>query len=122
MDDNNRHNDSTIRLDRVEQLRKLVQAGQGDHLVNYLLGVELNKVHDYAAAAEALERARQLNPRHSATWRHLGDALRLAGRHAEAMAIYREGITVAEETGELQTAKEMGVFLRKLEGARGGGD
>jgi hypothetical protein len=39
-----------------------------------------------------------------------------AGLTAEAAAIYRQGIQTAQTTGDLQTAREMRVFLKRLTG------
>jgi hypothetical protein len=48
--------------------------------------------------------------------RELGKAMGQAGLTAEAAAIYRQGIQTAQTTGDLQTAREMRVFLKRLTG------
>jgi hypothetical protein len=50
--------------------------------------------------------------------RELGKAKAMgqAGLTAEAAAIYRQGIQTAQTTGDLQTAREMRVFLKRLTG------
>jgi hypothetical protein len=45
----------------------------------------------------------------------LGRALERAGRRADAVSAYRKGLEVATRTGDLQTKKEIEVFLRRLE-------
>ncbi len=47
----------------------------------------------------------------------LGQSLTAAGDRTEAAASYRRGIAVAEGRGDKQAAKEMQVFLRRLEKA-----
>ncbi len=59
----------------------------------------------------------RLKPDYSAAHRGLGRALERAGRMAEAKAAYAKGLDVAARTGELQTKKEIEVFLRRLEKA-----
>src|SRR5438552_533334 len=49
-----------------------------------------------------------------AAYRGLGRALERAGRLDEARAAYRRGLEVARQTGDLQTGKEIEVFLRRL--------
>ena len=57
----------------------------------------------------------RLKPDYSAAHRGLGRALERAGRIAEAKAAYTKGLEVARTTGDLQTGKEIEVFLRRLE-------
>jgi len=59
----------------------------------------------------------RLKPDYSAAHRGLGRALERAGRRDEALAAYRKGLEVAARTGDLQTKKEIEVFLRRLESA-----
>ena len=63
-----------------------------------------------------------LEPGHPARYtiahRGLGRALERAGRREETRAAYRKGLEeAARRTGDLQTKKEIEVFLRRLETA-----
>jgi predicted RNA polymerase sigma factor len=62
-----------------------------------------------------------LEPGHPARYtiahRGLGRALERAGRREEARAAYRKGLEVAARAGDLQTKKEIEVFLRRLDTA-----
>jgi predicted Zn-dependent protease len=58
---------------------------------------------------------------YSAAWKLLGKALAEPGASVEAAEAYRSGIAAAERRGDKQAAKEMTVFLRRLEKATGGG-
>ncbi len=64
-----------------------------------------------------LERAVALEPDYSAAWKLLGKARLADGDEAGARAAYTQGIAVAERRGDLQAAKEMRVFLKRLERA-----
>jgi len=79
-----------------------------------MLGKEYAAAGDFAAATPHLEQAVALDPRYSAAYRELGVVLEKLGRDAEATDVFRRGIAVADETGDLQTAKEMTVFLKRL--------
>ena len=57
------------------------------------------------------------DPDYSAAWKLLGKARIACGDNEAAKAAYRQGITVAEKRGDLQAAKEMQVFLKRLERA-----
>jgi len=69
-----------------------------------------------AQLREALAR----DPRYSAAWKALGNALSEAGRDAEALETWRRGIAAAREKGDRQAEKEMTVFARRLEKKLGG--
>ena len=56
-----------------------------------------------------------LDPKHSAAWKLLGRALVESGQPADALIAYREGIAVAEAKGDKQAAKEMTVYVRRIE-------
>lgn len=87
-----------------------------DPLGHYMLGLEYARLRRPEDAANAFRRAADLNPDHTAAWRELGKALRDAGRPEEAVAAFETGLEVAARTGDLQTAKEIGVFLRRVRG------
>ena len=100
--------------EKITQLEKLLVADP-EPTGFFMLGKLYLDAERWADAANALEKALKLNPEYSAAWRLAGDAARKAGDNVRAAAIYRKGIEVAEARGDLQAAKEMGVFLRKLE-------
>ncbi|HCX32875.1 MAG TPA: hypothetical protein DHV08_04505 [Rhodocyclaceae bacterium] len=99
----------------VENLLELVGTPRDGALLRFSLGNEFLKAGEAAQAAVHLRAAVEKDPKYSAAWKLLGRALAEAGRAAEALAAYREGIAVAEARGDLQAAKEMKVFVRRLE-------
>ena len=96
-------------------LEALLVKGPDTALLRYSLGNEYLKQGDLDRAIEHLAAATRLNPRYSAAWKLHGKALQAAGRAAEAIAILEQGIQVAEERGDIQAAKEMGVFRRRAQ-------
>ena len=66
-------------------------------------------------SVEHLRSAVAQDAQYSAAWKLLGKALAATGARDEAMQAYRSGIAAAERRGDKQAAKEMGVFLRRLE-------
>ena len=60
-------------------------------------------------------------PRYSAAWKVLGKALHESGALTEAREAYREGIAAAEARGDIQAAKEMTVFARRIDKQLAGG-
>ena len=100
---------------RLEQFKELAEADPDDPVVHYGLGSEHLKLGEFAEAAAAFRKTIELQPDYSAAYRELGKALEKSNRREEAREIYRQGKEVATRKGDLQTAKEIDVFLRRLE-------
>ncbi len=101
-------------------LEQLLAKGRDDALLRFSLGGACLKEGDAAAAAEHLARAVEHDPGYSAAWKLLGRALVDAGRSDEAADAWARGIDAAEHRGDVQAAKEMRVFLKRLGKAEGG--
>lgn len=102
--------------EKIKQLEALLADDSEDSLGQFMLGKMYLDVDRPEEAAAALEKAFAIDPSYSAAYRHCGDAYRKSGDHEKAKDVYRRGIAVAEENGDLQTVKEMQAFLKKLEG------
>jgi predicted Zn-dependent protease len=103
-------------------LEQLLAGGRDDALLRFSLGNACLKEGDATAAAEHFSRAVAHDPAYSAAWKLLGRALADEGDRDGAAAAWQSGIEAAEARGDVQAAKEMRVFLKRLEKAAGGGD
>ncbi len=101
----------------VDNLEKMLAQGQDTALLRYTLGGEYLKAGDAASAVAHLAEAVRQDPHYSAAWKIYGKALSEAGRPDEARRVYEQGITTAEARGDIQAAKEMRVFLKRLKKA-----
>lgn len=99
----------------IDRLEKLLEQGQDGPMLRFGLGDAYLNADDPGAAAAHLRRAVEQKPDYSAAWKLLGRALAENGRGAEAADAFREGIRVAEAKGDVQAAKEMRVFLKRLQ-------
>lgn len=107
--------------DRIDTLLTMLRQGQDSALLRFSLGNEYLSHEKYDRAVEHFRAATELDRNYSAAWKMLGRALLHSGRGAEAIDVYRVGIEVAEANGDVQAAKEMTVFLKRLETSAGGG-
>ena len=98
----------------IDNFEAMLARGQDNALVRYGLGNEYLKLGQFTQAADHLQKAVAHDPNYSAAWKLLGKALVDAGRNDEAIRAYEEGIRVAEAKGDIQAAKEMAVFLKRL--------
>jgi Flp pilus assembly protein TadD len=106
-------------MDRIESLKEIVAADPTDALARFMLGQALVQAHRGGEAVEHLREAVRLDPDHTASCRWLGQALEQAGDLEEAAAAYRAGLAASERTRDLQTGKEIRVFLNRLEARLG---
>ena len=104
---------------RLEQFRQLVDVDPDDYLAHYGYARALFEVGRYPEAVPEFREAIRLKPDYSAAFRDLGKALERSGAYAEARQVYGQGIPIAERNGDLQTLKEMQVFLKRLEQGQG---
>ena len=107
-------------MDPATRFEQLLASGKDGPLLRFSLGTQYLKGGDGRRAAEHLRRAVELDPQYSAAWKLLGKALEQTADPAAAAEAYRNGIAAAERRGDKQAAREMGVFLRRLEKASGG--
>lgn len=98
-----------------ERLESMLASGQDSALLRFSLGGECLRAGDAVDAREHLVAAVAQNPDYSAAWKLLGQATAEAGDAAEAVNVYQSGIEVATRQGDIQAAKEMQVFMRRLQ-------
>jgi predicted Zn-dependent protease len=99
----------------LTNLEEMLAQGKDNALLRFSLGNEYLKANDPQAAVLHLEHAVKHDPGYSAAWKLLGRALAEAKRENEALVAWRRGIEAAEAKGDKQAAKEMTVFVRRLE-------
>lgn len=103
-----------------KNLETMLQRGQDSPLLRFSLGTECLKEGDHLAAISHLRSAVEQEPGYSAAWKKLGQAWAASGAPQRAADVYRQGIATAQARGDVQAAREMRVFLRRLERAREG--
>jgi|SRR4051812_3971774 Tfp pilus assembly protein PilF len=106
-------------MDATERFEALLASGKDSALLRFSLGAGYLKAGEAARATQHLREAVRQDPSYSAAWKLLGKALAETGAADEARAAYRSGIAAAEGHGDKQAAKEMTVFLKRLERAGG---
>ena len=100
---------------RTEMFRKLLEKDPENPMILFSLGNELFKEGQYAEARDHLRRAVENKPDYSVAYRTLGRAHYELHEDAEARRVFTEGREVAQRNGDLQTVREIDVFMRRLE-------
>lgn len=100
--------------DLIARFEALLTKGGDGAALRLALASRYLDAGDAAAAVRHAEAAVRLDPEYSAAWKAFGRALAAAGRAAEALVAYERGAKVAEQRGDVQAAKEMRVFSKRL--------
>ena len=98
----------------ITNLEKLLGGPRDGALLRYSLGNEYFKLGDADKAIFYLEDAVRRDPKFSAGWKLLGKTLAAGGQSGAALAAFERGIAVADERGDIQAAREMTVFAKRL--------
>lgn len=102
-------------MQRIDALRAQLNGPRDGALLRYSLGTALLEAGDAAEAMTHLRAALDFDHGYSAAWKQLGQACLRDGDAQAAADAWRRGITAAEARGDVQAAKEMRVFLKRLE-------
>jgi len=98
----------------ISNLQSMLEQGQDNALIRFSLGNAYLNLKEYKQAIEHLALALKYDPDYSAAWKLYGKALAGDGRNDEAITAYQQGIKIAENKGDIQAAKEMKVFLKRV--------
>lgn len=101
--------------DLIANLEALLAQGNDAPSLRFALATRYLAIGDAAAATRHAEAAVALDAAYSAGWKVLGQARVAAGDERGAAESFRRGIEVADARGDRQAAKEMQVFLRRIE-------
>jgi Flp pilus assembly protein TadD len=103
----------------VNSLETMLESGQDTALLRFTLGNAFIRHEKFEEAVVHLARAVELDPGYSAAWKSYGKALAGLGKLDKAEEVYRRGIAIAHKKGDKQAAREMEVFLKRLEKSKG---
>ncbi|MDQ2069678.1 tetratricopeptide repeat protein [Natronospira bacteriovora] len=99
----------------LDRLLTMLEKGQDNAMLRFSLGQEYARRDRHEEAARHFAEAVRQQPDYSAAWKGYGKALANQGALVESAEVYRRGIAVAEEKGDKQAAREMQVFLKRIE-------
>ncbi|SRR5690606_12674241 len=102
-------------MDRIATFENMIAQGKDGQLVRFTLGKEYLAADQPVDAVLHLEKCIEFDPQYSAAWNALGKAYQAAGRLADALKAWDQGIAVAQAKGDKQAEREMAVFKRRVE-------
>jgi uncharacterized protein HemY len=101
-------------MQSIDSLLAMILKYPKDELLHYTLGRAYAQERRWSEAVDAFRKTISLKADYTTAYRELGRALEQSGQLTDALAIYKEGLSVAEKTGDLQVKKELNVFIQRL--------
>lgn len=102
-------------MSQIDTFEAMLAKGQDSDMLRYTLGNAYYQEKRYDEAAMHLREAVKLNPNYSTAWKVLGRVLGDNEKFEEALAAFDAGLEVAQNNGDKQVEKEIGVFRRRVE-------
>lgn len=99
----------------LKELLTLLEIGPDNALLRFSIGSTYLKEQDLEHAKLHLAKAVALDPGYSAAWKLYGKTLQQNGEYELAEVVLMRGIKVANDKGDIQAAKEMSVFLKRVQ-------
>lgn len=99
----------------IDQLQSLLAADPHDAFLLYGLAMELARQNRLPESLETFEKLRREHPAYIPAWFMGARTLEQAGEPEAAKALYKEGIALANRTGDTHAAAEMSAALDMLE-------
>lgn len=101
-------------MDRVEQLKKFIEAQPDEPFPRYALALELKSKGDNEAAAEQMRELVRRRPDYLAAYLQLGMLEQIVGRIDAARETLRQGQQLARTKGDTHTLSELTSALEAL--------
>jgi len=91
---------------RLQELLQMLENEPDDAFLIYAVAMEYRK-SEPAKALQILERLAATQPDYTATYYHLAEMYRQAGRNNEAIATYEKGITICQKMQDRHALNEL---------------
>lgn len=100
---------------RREMIEAMLAETPNDSELRYMLAMECASAGDDAGAVRCFQELIALAPNYPPAYHQAGRALQRLNRIAEAQALLKQGIPIAQKGGDLHAAGEMTELLASLE-------
>lgn len=94
-------------MDRLDKLLQFLEENPEDNFILFALAKEYEKKEEDDQARTYYEQLRQINPKYTGLYYHLGKLWERKGEPARAFAVYTEGMEIARAAGEQHALSEL---------------
>ena len=98
----------------IDALEDMLARGKDSAMLRLTLAQAYERDKNYGRTVLHLERALEQDTHYSAAWKLLGKVQLAQGQPDLARATWERGLAVARERKDMQVARELEVFLKKL--------
>jgi len=102
-------------IDRLTQLQQLLEQEPDDPFLNYALALEYAARGEKSEAITRIENLLEKNPGYLGAYYQLGQLYEQTQQDEKAIAIYKKGVTLAQQQGNKKTLGELNEALWMLE-------
>jgi len=99
----------------IESFEEMLAKGRDGTLLRFGLAQAYMKDKQYQKAIEHFLKTLEHDPAYSAAWKLLGKTYIELHLEDKAIETFSKGIDIAQSKGDIQAAKEMRVFLKRLQ-------
>lgn len=100
--------------DRIEKLRRLLEAEPDDAFCLYALAQEYAKHGDHDEAIRHFDRVIAVEPGHGYAYFHKARSLEVMGRKSDAADVLRKGLGAISFEADAKAARELQEYLQSL--------
>ena len=99
----------------IDSFEAMLAKGQDGTLLRFGLAQAYMKEQQYEKAVVHFLKTLEHDPAYSAAWKLLGKTYVELNEENKAIDTFNKGIDIAQQKGDIQAAKEMRVFLKRLQ-------
>ena len=99
----------------ITKFEEMLETGQDNALIRFTMASAFMQHKKYDQAIEHLKKAIEHEPEYSAAWKLYGRCLFEMDKNEEAQNVYEKGLQIAQAKGDMQTVREIEVFLKRLQ-------
>lgn len=99
----------------IDSFEAMLAKGQDGTLLRFGLAQAYMKEKQYDKAVVHFLKTLEHDPAYSAAWKLLGKTYVELNEEEKAIDTFSKGIDIAQQKGDIQAAKEMRVFLKRLQ-------
>jgi Tfp pilus assembly protein PilF len=103
-----------VREERIAKLKSLLEQDPNDSFGRYALALEYAALNDAAQAQALLEELIGRDPSYVPAYQQLGYLFQKLSRRNDAISVFRRGMEVAAQQGDLHARSEMQEALDEL--------
>ena len=94
-------------MDRIEKLKELLKANNGDSFLQHALALEYIKIGDDVTARQLFETILHREPGYIGSYYHLAKLLERINETDEAIICYEKGMEEAKKAGDMHSLSEL---------------